>query len=228
MIGRDHPLGYAVSDRRGDLSGIHPIELPRPEAARFAESVPQASKEHAYLFFVNGFDPFYYGNFRGQCDYLRSLGFSNASCYHMNQGDACRERIRQVHRDDPQARIALIGFSFGANMTRTMANELAAEEIPVDLLVYLGGDTIQNTPESWPANVKKVVNINGHPPLLLGYDMFFRGPDLDGASNHRLDVWHFQLPSRSVVTETLLTNVTELVLPAGKAAEVRQNFSAGR
>ena len=58
----------------------------------------------------------------------------------------------------------------------------------IDLLVYLGGDSILNDDASRPANVGRIVNITGHGSLLLGYDLFLKGDNIQGASNHRLDV----------------------------------------
>ncbi len=75
----------------------------------------------------------------------------------------------------------MLGYSAGANRARQLANELNAKGVRVDLLVYLGGDTIDNTAASRPPNVGQIVNITGHGYLPRGGDLFFNGTDLDGA-----------------------------------------------
>jgi hypothetical protein len=65
--------------------------------------------------------------------------------------------------------------------------------------------------------VAKVLNINGHGLVLLGYDAFFCGWDIDGASNHRLDSRHILLPSRAEAAEILVQHLVAVAeQPAGE------------
>ena len=89
-------------------------------------------------------------------------------------------------------------------------NLLKEDAIRIDLLVYLGGDTIKDGDLSRPDNVGRILNITGHGLILLGGDLFFRGDDIKGASNHRLDARHFMLPTRAEAMELLVQYVVEL------------------
>src|SRR5262249_35646320 len=67
--------------------------------------------------------------------------------------------IHRIHQEDPQARFVLIGFSFGANMVCSLANSMNKDGIPLDLLVYLGGNTLHNNEHDQPPNTKRILNI---------------------------------------------------------------------
>lgn len=175
--------------------------------------VPSAKperKDHTYLFFINGMDPFRFANFRGQCQHMQALGYVNSYCGEMKDVRLIRERILRIRQDDAEARIAVIGYSFGANLARTLANQLNDDGVTIDLLMYIGGDTIMNTPAGRPVNAGRVVNIKGHPSVLLGYDLFLYGIEIDGAINHRIDARHFQLPMHPEATELLMRYVADL------------------
>jgi hypothetical protein len=102
-----------------------------------------------------------------------------------------RRAIETVRRCDPEARIVLLGYSFGANLVRSITNEMQADGTFIDCLIYVGGDTIFNTPQSRPQNVGLILNITGHGAIFVGRDLFLKGDDIDGAVNHRLDIHHF-------------------------------------
>jgi hypothetical protein len=200
----------ALTMKAEDWSHVHPLQAPRPEFEKLAQAVPQDAKDHTYLFFINGLDPYYLANFRGQCQYMKSLGYANAYCGHMHHTELFRQKINKVRKDDLAARIVVIGYSTGANYARTLANELKSDNVRIDLLVYLGGDTIKDGDRSRPENVGRVLNITGHGLILLGGDLFFHGDDIKGAKNHRLDARHFLLPTRAEAAELLVQYVAEL------------------
>ena len=207
------PLTLAADD----FSHVHPLSAPGPHIEKLGQSVPQEIKDHTYLFFINGLDPYYLANFRGQCQYMKTLGYSNAYCGQMNHTSLFRQMINQIRKDDAEARVVVIGYSIGANYARTLANLLKDDGVHVDLLVYLGGDTIKDGAQSRPDNVGRVLNINGHGMILLGYDLLFHGDDIKGAANHRLDARHFLLPTRPESMELLVSYVVEM--------NVRSSFS---
>jgi hypothetical protein len=192
------PLPFGV-----DLSPLHPIPEPPEHVVRACNSVPQAIKDHVYVYFVNGFDPLCLGNLKGLSQYVKTLGFAHAYYGEMAQTKQFRQLIRDVRRADADARIVLVGYSTGANSVRNLANELRDDGIRVALLAYVGGDTIKNVAYSKPDNVGCVLNVNGHGLVFLGYDVLFKGSDIDGASNHRLDVRHMVLPSAPQTAELL-------------------------
>jgi len=207
---RAKPDSSALSMDAGDLSRVHPLEKLKPHVKQLGESVPQETKDHTYLFFINGLDPYYLANFRGQCQYMKTLGYNNAYCGQMSHADLFGKMIKKVRKDDPQAQLVVIGYSSGANSARTLANQLKDEGVPIDLLVYLGGDMIQDGERSRPQNVGRILNICGHGMILLGYDLFVYGDEIKGASNHRIDARHFLLPTRAEAVELLVRYVVDL------------------
>jgi hypothetical protein len=136
----------------------------------------------------------------------------------MHHANLFRQRIRAVRQLDPGARIVVVGFSTGANCVRKLAHELKEDGVRLDLLVYLGGDTIRNAPQSRPENAANILNINGHGMVFHGRDLFFCGEDLDGAWNHRLDARHMTLPSRAETAELLVQYLAAIAqqLPANQ------------
>ncbi len=193
-----------------DLGHLQPLQPPRPEIEAIGLAVPQQSKDHTYLFFINGLDPYYIANFRAQCQYMKTIGYSNSFCGKLKHVELFRSKIIDVRKEDPQAHVVVVGYSFGANCARTLANLLKEDNVRIDLLVYLGGDTIMDSPASRPTNVNQVLNITAHGFFMLGGDLLFHGQDIQGASNHRVDAKHFFLPTRAEVTELLIQYIAGL------------------
>src|SRR5439155_11479436 len=112
-----------------------------------------------HVFLIHGMDPLDFANLSGVRDYIQSLGFIKThygQLYHLWE---FKKELRRVHEEDPEARFVLIGFSFGANMVRELANAVKQDGIVIDLLVYLGGNTLENTPPNRPDHVLHIVNI---------------------------------------------------------------------
>jgi hypothetical protein len=186
---------------------LHPLhEL----GAVSASACGDCRKEHVYIFGVNGFNPLCLGNFNGLCDYIRTHGFRNTHFGQLHTSHGFAGQVRQVRREDPDARIVLIGFSGGANYVKWIANALAHDCTHVDLLVYLAGDCVPNTPSSYPANVGRVVNIRGKGLILTGGDLFFNGADIDGARNYQLHCRHILAPSRRETIEIIMKELLAL------------------
>lgn len=167
----------------------------------FARQLPSEAKQHVYLFFLNGIDPLEFGNLSGLRDFCRDLGFVKSwygQFYHRWYFQRVIEDIRQR---DPEARLAIIGFSAGALAARDLAQALNREGIAVDLLVYIGGATLTNSPRSRPDNVRRLIHIRANDPI-------FRGWAIEGADNVKCkDVWHFGTPmhpeTRRLLAEAL-------------------------
>ncbi|HEY1379117.1 MAG TPA: hypothetical protein VGF55_20110 [Gemmataceae bacterium] len=176
-------------------------------------------KEHIYIFAVNGVNPLCLGNFNGFCNYLKDQGYCHTYFAQLYTCPGWSDRIREVRRCDPQAKIVLIGFSMGANWVKAIANDLAQDCTRVDLLVYIVGDTLQNTPASHPANVCRILNIRGKGLILTGGDLIWNGCDIDGARNCKVECRHILAPSRretlELVTEELAALACGTPPPAG-------------
>jgi len=215
------PAYEPIVSKYGIGTVLHPVQDPGIVANDSPET--QAAKEHVHIFAVNGVNPLCLGNFNGFCEYLKHQGYAHTyfgqlyTCYNF------AERAREVRQSDPQARIVLIGFSLGSNTVRSIANDLAKDGTTVDLLVYLVGDYVQNTPESRPANVRRILNIRAQGIVFTGGDLFFNGADIDGARNRKLNVRHMLVPSRretlQLVTEELSTMLAESQIPQTPAKE---------
>jgi hypothetical protein len=183
---------------------------PPPPVARACQGVPSEARDHVHLFAINGMDPFHVANLDGLCASMKELGFRNVHCREAWQTAAISEEIIAIRRSDADAKVAVLGFSLGATRACQLAQQLKEKSVAIDLLVYVGGDTIANVPESRPTNVGHIVNITGHGFLPRGGDLFFNGTDLDGAANQRLDARHMQLPTRPETVETLATRLVAL------------------
>jgi hypothetical protein len=181
----------------GCLGMLHPVRCPQTPQCVACSGLPACCCRHVHIFFVNGLDPLDYCNLKGLAGYCNQLGFANTYRGQLFHGKHFHKQIVRIHQEDPDSRFVLVGFSFGANVMRDMALELQREGIDVDLLVYYGGNTLENEPRSKPENAGHVVNILAH-----GY--IWHGARIDGAENYQLeDVWHFGSPTHRVSLEVL-------------------------
>lgn len=189
---------------------LHPIEEPDQVAMPdcYQRGPCQCRKEHVYIYAINGLNPMCLGNFNGLCQYWKKQGFANVRFAQLYTWSGFADEIKTVRANDPQARIAIVGYSLGANSARDLANDLNKEGVPVDLLVYLAGDSIGDTPDSRPVNVQHIVNIRADGALAMGGGLFAKG-DIEGARNVRVKCRHILTPSRrqtvEIMNEELLT-----------------------
>ncbi len=200
---------------------IHPLQMDDVRLREQARAIPQEMKERVHFFLINGLDPLYSANLNGLAAYCRSIGFTNTACYHMPSRWKVQREIETIRQRDPQARIILLGYSFGANLARSIVNDMQAENAFIDCLIYVGGDTIFNTPQSRPQNVGMILNITGHGAVFVGKDLFINGEDIDGAVNRRLDIHHFGIIAHH---DTINLIGQELISQASSATASIQLF----
>src|SRR5262249_26287732 len=133
-----------ISNEIGLGTILHPLQdpgqVPLPECLKDRPGF--CNREHVYFFGVNGFNPMCSGNFNGLCGYVRRQGFPNAYFSQFYNSASYARKIREIRQTDPQAKIALLGFSLGANYVRSIANDLNKDGTRVDLLIYLVGDYV--------------------------------------------------------------------------------------
>jgi hypothetical protein len=190
-------LAVGLAGSAGCLTFCHPIEPVTVEKAAPCRDLPVGCRNHVYVFFIHGLDPLDFANLEGVRDYVQSLGFIKTYYGQLYHFWYFKKELRRIHDQDPEARFALVGFSFGANMVRDLANAGKEAGVTIDLLVYLGGNTLENTPPNRPEHVGKIVNI-----LATGW--IWNGANLDGAENLEYDdVWHFGSPSHRHTLEIL-------------------------
>jgi hypothetical protein len=167
---------------------------------------------------MNGLDPVNYGNLTGLRDYVQDLGFGKTYYGQLFHAGWFEKEIRHIHQDDPDARIVLIGFSLGVQEMHSVAKDLSAEGIPIDLLVFLSGNhPVWFMPSERPANVHRVVNI-----LASGSMKAFGVREF--AENVRLPdgTWHFDTPTHAYTLEKLSEELAALALTVPLREIVRQ------
>lgn len=206
----------------GCMSVLHPVHAPPREVCAGPRMLPQCCRDRVHVFFVHGLDPLNYCNLSGLRNYCHSLGFSNTYYGQLYHGGTFTKEIRRIHQQDPEARFVLVGFSAGANVVRGMANTLGQEDgIPIDLMVYMGGNTLKDVPENRPATVTKVVHI-----LATGY--VWKGYQIEGAENHKLaGTWHFGSPTHPETLEMFAREMTAIAarLPYQEEAAPKSAYS---
>jgi len=158
---------------------------------------PQGSRNRVYVFLIHGVDPLDFANLCGVREHLLAEGYVKTYYGQFYCAPWFVHEIRRIHKDDPEARFVLLGFSLGANMARDVAHAVDKDHIPIDLLVYCGGNTLHNVPRDRPCNALRIVNI-------LACGCIWNGDHLDGALNLQYDdVFHFGSPAHPVTLQTL-------------------------
>jgi hypothetical protein len=211
-------LAVGLASQAGCLSFMHPVEPPSTHIADACQTVPLGCRDHVHVFLMNGMDPINYGNLTGLRDYVQELGFSKTYYGQLYHAGWFKKEIRRIHQDDPDARVVLIGFSLGVQELHSVAKDLSAEDIPIELLVFLSGNhPVAFMPEDRPANVHRVVNI------LASGGMKAYGVR-EYAENVRLpdDTWHFGSPTHPYTLEKLSEELAALALTVPLREIVRQ------
>ncbi|MCS6975860.1 MAG: hypothetical protein NZM31_02465 [Gemmatales bacterium] len=197
-------LATGVFSVMGCLSGFHPIRPPQDWAVAPPPTPPRAAQDHVYVFFVHGLDPLDYANLSGLRKFVHDLGYTRTYYGQVYHGPHFEKEILEIRSVDEQARFVLVGFSAGANVVRNMANNLADEGVFIDLMVYLGGNTLEDEDRNRPANVGKVLHV-----LCSGY--IWKGYDIAGVENIRYpDKWHFDSPSHPETLRRLAEELLEV------------------
>jgi hypothetical protein len=197
---------------------LHPVQPLEANLVEPCHMVPKCSRDHVYIFLVHGMDPLDYANLTGLRNYLQELGFHKTyygQLYHTAYFD---REISKVHQEDPEARFVLIGFSFGANMVRTLAQSARTQGIPIDLLVYLGGNTLKNVPRDQPENCGRIINI-------LASGAIWHGDTMEAAQNISVpDVWHFGSPTHRATLEALARELAQVAaaVPSAPPPDYRE------
>jgi hypothetical protein len=194
------------------MSFVHPVQKPDDSALARCRQLPPECRQRVHIFVCNGLDPFCFGNLNGFCHVVRAQGFDNVYFGQIWEPAAIERKIVEVRRCDPGARIVLFGYSLGAIDARRICNRLKVQNMTIDLLVYLGGDLVRDRPDSRPENAGRVLNITGHGFVITGGDLLFRGEDISGAINVRLDERHILLPSRAASLDLFLNALADVGL----------------
>jgi hypothetical protein len=149
-------VALGLASAAGCLS--YPLS-PEPELRHQCLALPKCSRDHVYVFLLNGIDPVNCGNLAGVRDYLHCLGFNQ-----IYFGEIChvgwfKKEIQRIHHDDCDAHFMLVGFNIGANAMSALAEHVQSDGVLIDVLVLLSADKGIGVPTSKPDNVARVVNI---------------------------------------------------------------------
>lgn len=182
---------------QGCLSFVHSLDLPPKEQMVQGRGIPAPARNLVHIFLIHGLDPLDLANLNGLTEYIQQLGYLKThygQLYHLWE---FKKEVARIHKQEPQARFVVLGFSFGANVARTLVNAVKEDGILIDLLVYMGGNTLDNTLRTQPEHVIHIVNI-----LALG--CIWNGAEMDRADNiHYNDVFHFGSPTHPKTRELL-------------------------
>jgi hypothetical protein len=199
-------LAVGLGTLPGCLSCTHPVATPGPDIKAPCQALPDECRKHVYVFLFDGADPLGCANLKGVGQYLKDVGFCQTYFGEVYHGLSFSDEICRIHRHDPEARFALIGFDAGAGTACQVAHRMERYGITIDLLVYIDGCLLWDGPESRPANVWQVVNVvASHGPVLEGTERI----DLD-------NTWHYGAPTHPSTLAALvhgLTLVAEQVSP---------------
>jgi hypothetical protein len=167
-------------------------------------AVPPGCREHIHVFFINGCDPFGYGDLSGLCDCVKGLGFKQAKYGQMYNSSAFGQDIRQIKMTDPNAYVAVVGYSLGARCAWNLTQGLQKEGLTIDLLVYIAPAAMGSGPSTRPDNALRIVNITGWSASWSTDRMD------DRAENHHLGTGHFSVPTHSETVQAVVNALVEL------------------
>ena len=175
---------------------------PSPIAQEVAYQ-PEESREHVYVIFVESpVDVGRWGGLPELTEYFQECGIRHT--YYFNpykegiNGKNLAEFVRQIHCD-PEARVMLVGWSYGSVISLKAIRDLAESGTYIDTMVYLDSFSLRLTGgESQPDNVGKTVLIyRSH----LNPPKGFTCPD-----THYIDVLsHLNLPMAPHTVDVLLS-----------------------
>jgi hypothetical protein len=204
-------VGFTLAGGPGCLSCFHTVEPPPPELLDPCRCLPQCCKSRVHVFLIDGLDPLNAGALTDVRAFLIDVGFIKTSLGQVYHAGSFGDQIRKLHRDDPEAQFALVGFDRGARSARALACELVGEGVPVALVVFLDGQFLEELPpQGLPGT--RVVHVRNAGGL---WDV----PELKTVENVNVQgCEHFQLPTHPLTLEVLasgLAAVTQTVpMPA--------------
>ena len=188
----------------GCLSCFHPVAKPTLEQTDLCQTLPRDCRGGVYVFLINGVDPFRYGNLSGLRDHLIGLGFNNVYYGELYHTGWFGEELRRVHKENPDARFVVVGYSRGAEPAGHMAHEAAKEGIPIDLLLYLDARIIPAPDVKDQLPIGRTVHLQSDGP---------RGQpsEVKGAESVVLTkAGHFEVPSHPYSVEFLTSEVIRI------------------
>ena len=198
-------LALVLTMQMGCLQFVYPVDPLPLEEVREQLELPAACKNKVYVFFLHGIDPFDLANLEGVNEYVRSIGYIKTyygQPFHVFQYE---KEIVALRKREPNARIVLVGFSYGAGLICDLACSLGKQQIDIDLAVYIDCVRLEGRPLIRPDNVVKVVNI-------LAADRQHRSEVEQAENLHYNDVRHFGTVTHRNTLRMLVRELGEVAL----------------
>lgn len=179
----------------------HMVVGPSAPVKEACAAVPPECYKHVYVFLFDGLDPTDCANLSGVRKYLLDLGFCRTYLGAVYDGLNFSAEMKHIHRQDPEARFALIGYNAGAATACAVTKRMEGECIPIDLVVYIDGILLVEGADSRPPHAWQVVNIVSN-----------KMPYIDGAERVQLtDVRPCGAPTHPTTLNTLLHELSAIV-----------------
>lgn len=184
----------------GCLRYLNPV-IPLPlELVEPCKSLPKPCKSHVHIFLMSGMDVLNCGNLTGVRDYLLALGFNQTYHGYLHHAPWFDSELRRLHKEDADARFALIGYGLGGPMLQAVAKAVESDGIAIDLLVLLDGEAKVLPGGATPGNVQRAIHLQSCWLGELGEPSAV--PEgIDRSTLH--GVSHFGLPSHSHTLQLL-------------------------
>lgn len=178
-----------------------------PELTQRVRAVPDELRDNVHVYLINSpLDQLHVGRLGDVAKYLRQAGFEHASYRHWADGRSLARDLLTLRSQQPDARIALIGWSGGSLTCWDAATILSENQQIVDCIVYLDSNWIKNRlrDRGHPDNVVRLVCI---------YNEVRDPPEgLTAATVYRVQTTnHLSMPAHPQTVEAL---VEELIATA--------------
>ena len=144
--------------------------LGTPSLSDHLQALLAADRGRVYPVFVNSpLDVPQIGRLADVASYFRDSGFINTTFLYRSSGSELAAMSRDIKRREPDARIALIGWSGASLWIWDALSELSQSGESIDLVVYLDSNWIKTrvAEQGHPANFGRAVLIyrNDNPPV---------------------------------------------------------------
>jgi hypothetical protein len=180
----------------GCLSFVNPVPPPLDDTKLICDHFPADCRAGVHIFLVNGCDPLECANLRGVRDYLNKLGFKSVWYGQFYHDEEMAAEVCRVRRDNPMARIIVVGYEHGANGACGIAHAAIDNGGFVDMLVLLEPKCL-GTIVPPRRNVGRFVVIRTEPGLLSG--MVPEGAEVITLQSY----WRFTVPTHTTTLELI-------------------------
>lgn len=169
----------------------------QPQSLRACHSspIPVPLRQHVYLFIMNGYDVLDCAGLTKLRDTICEAGFPNVYYAQRADRDWYETEVRRICRDDPDARVVVLGLGGAAEHVVPLATGAVEDGVCVDALVLLDPVGLDELP---PACV---------PTLVLASKKW--AGSLAGVETHQLPgISHLDLPTAVPTVDAVLDRMT--------------------